>query len=67
MGTFIALLRHWHNKHGMTQGLVQPADLICLHVDRFCFNGQGQVVKNQTPIGIHWGLDVPVLSHSRWH
>lgn len=58
----IDLIRHWHQELGMCAGLVNAQDLICLHLDRFVRGPTGQVRKDQTPIGFHWGVPFPVLT-----
>eukprot|EP00435_Cladocopium_sp_Y103_P074347 s103_g48.t1 len=59
-----SLLRSWHLEHGMSQALTSAAALVCLHVDRFCKTGQGDLVKDFTPLGVHWGVSLPCFVDS---
>ena len=66
-----ALVRSWHNQLGMHQALVQDRDLLCFHVDRFCHTPQGQLQKWHLPLGVDWGIEVPIFDAQglevSWH
>ena len=66
-----ALLRLWNNELGMQQALVQPYDVFCVHLDRFCIDPLGQLQKSSIEIGIHVGVEVPVFADDsitvEWH
>eukprot|EP00435_Cladocopium_sp_Y103_P051782 s2423_g16.t1 len=54
-----ALIRNWAAEHGMCQALVHAQDVLCIHLDRFCHDAQGRVTCNRTPVGYHWGIEIP--------
>ena len=56
-----ALIRSWHNELGMHQALHDAADTVCVHIDRFCQTAQGTLQKCSLPIGVDWGIEVPVF------
>eukprot|EP00435_Cladocopium_sp_Y103_P042273 s1590_g11.t1 len=57
-----ALLRHWHEEWGMSQGLKSPTELLCIHIDRFLMDASGNITKNVTPISVQGGPRIPVFS-----
>ena len=64
------LIRHWHQELGMSAGLVDSTELVCLHLDRFVLSPVGQLRKMHVPIGFLWSVDVPTLTdgiNCTWH
>lgn len=59
----VDLIRNWHNELGMSAGLMDAADIICIHVDRFLMLPSGQLTKSTTPIGFHWGVPFPTFTN----
>lgn len=65
-----ALLRHWHQELGMSAGLVDPHDLVCLHIDRFVQSPTGQLRKAHVPIDFLGDVTIPHLTTGigcTWH
>jgi hypothetical protein len=66
----VDLIRHWHHEWGMSAGLVNDTDLICLHLDRLVKSPQGLLRKDDTPIGFCWGIQFPTFTEGincDWH
>ena len=59
-------LRHmmysWTNSLGMQAAMLSDTTLICLHIDRFCDQGNGTLGKCSTPVGLHGGVEVPFFA-----
>eukprot|EP00435_Cladocopium_sp_Y103_P001309 s3830_g1.t1 len=68
---FRHMLRSWHSENGMVQALVNPQDVICVHIDRLCQNRAGELVRCALPIGMHGGIEIPVFTgpdlQVEWH
>ncbi|CAL1166069.1 unnamed protein product, partial [Cladocopium goreaui] len=56
------MLRRWHNDLGMYAGLLQAPEVLCVHVDRFIYEGHGRVRKTDTPVFFGGPIDVPVFT-----
>ena len=53
---------HAHNDLGMYAGLLQAPEVLCVHVDRFIYEGHGRVRKTDTPVFFGGPIDVPVFT-----
>lgn len=55
------MLRRWHNDLGMCAGLLHAPEVICVHVDRFIYEGHGRLRKTDTPVFFGWNVAVPIF------
>ena len=57
-----ALLRSWNAELGMCAGLIDPRDLLVLHVERMVMAPSGRLYKHAAGITFAWEVQVPVLT-----
>ena len=55
------MLRRWHNDLGMCAGLMHAPEVVCVHVDRFIYEGHGRLRKTDLPVFFGWTVDVPIF------
>ena len=53
------LINSWHSYMGMQTALTHDAPLLCFHIDRHVWTGDGQPTKSDLSIGMHGVFAVP--------
>ena len=56
------MIQAWHDHLGMVTALVDPTDLICIHINRLVQSGDGRICKSNLSVGFHWGCSLPFFT-----
>ena len=53
------MIMAWSNQHGRQTAMLNPAPLICVHIDRCIVSGDGSIGKTDAAIQVHGGCELP--------